>query len=52
MQCTLGLVATSAKLLFKALSHFETLSHDPIRCYRKPVGRTNEIKGCAISLVP
>ena len=32
--------------------YFETQSHDSIRRYRKPVERTGEIKGCAISLLP
>ena len=35
----------------KALTHFWTLSDDPVSCYRKPVERTSEIKGYAISLV-
>ena len=41
-----------ASELSKPPIHLESLSYDPISCYRKPVERTTEIKGCAISSVP
>ena len=47
-----GSVSSHKQLFhFKAPIRFRTQSDDPISCYGKPVDRTNEIKGYAVSLV-